>query len=175
MTTAKPRKVETSSDLGESGKARIETPAEKPMSGFSFFEAPVTRMIGWPVEFWLRTQTGILKAAEPVATGWIERRREAATAALNTFEKLANCSDLQEAATIQRDWFEGSMRRLDTDLHAFADQAVAFSQEAMAATRYAAQTSSEVVSMAMKSTSQAAAQTTQRSEAVLQQATEQAA
>lgn len=107
----------------------------------------ITRMIGWPVEAWLRCQEGVLKASEPAAMGWIERRREGVNAAFSTFEKLAKCSDLQEAATIQRDWLEGTMRRLDSDLHALADQAVALSHEAMAATRYAAQTSSDIVNL----------------------------
>ncbi len=112
------------------------------------FDGSITRMIRWPVEAWLRCQAGMLKATEPAATGWFERRREGANAVLSTFEKLAKCSDLQEAVSIQRDWFEGTLRRLDSDLHAIADQAVALSQEAMAVTRYAAQTSSEIVGLA---------------------------
>ena len=107
----------------------------------------ITRLIGWPVEAWLRCQAGLLKAAEPTTTGWIERRREGANAAFSTFEKLTKCSDLQEAVSIHRDWFEGTLRRFDSDLHALADQAVALSQEAMAATRYAAQTSTEIVGL----------------------------
>jgi hypothetical protein len=122
----------------------------------------ITRMIGWPVEAWLRCQEGVLKAVEPAATGWIERRREGAYAVFSTFEKLAKCSDLQEAASIQRDWLEGTMRRLDSDLHAFADHAVALSQEAMAATRYAAQTSTEIVTLTT--------QTAGRSDDVVEQA-----
>lgn len=124
----------------------------------------ITRLIGWPVEAWLRCQAGMLKAAEPTATGWIERRREGANAAFSTFEKLAKCSDLQEAVSIHRDWFEGTMRRLDSDLHAFADQAVALSHEAMAATRYAAQTSSEMVGLAQN--------TPTRSDEVVEEAAE---
>jgi hypothetical protein len=116
-------------------------------------DGSITRMIGWPVEAWLRCQEGVLKAAEPAATGWIERRREGAYAVFSTFEKLAKCSDLQEAASIQRDWLEGTMRRLDSDLHAFADQAVALSHEAMAATRYAAQTSTEIVNLTAQAAS----------------------
>lgn len=124
----------------------------------------ITRMIGWPVEAWLRCQAGMLKAAEPAATGWIERRREGANAVFSTFEKLAKCGDLQEAVSIHRDWFEGTMRRLDSDLHAFADQAVALSHEAMAATRYAAQTSSEIVGLAPN--------TSARNEEVVEEAAE---
>ena len=113
------------------------------------FETSFTRMVGWPVELWLRTQAGIFKAIEPMATGWIERQSEAVTAAFDTVEKLAHCNDLNEVATVQRNWLEGSMRRLDANLHALADQAVALSQEAVSATRYAAQSSSEMAGVAM--------------------------
>jgi len=133
-----------SSDIAQSAEtpAYIAQSAETPA-----FSGSITQMIGWPVEAWLRCQEGVLKATEPAATGWIERRREGANAIFSTFEKLAKCNDLQEAVSIHRDWLEGTMRRLDSDLHALADQAVALSHEAMAATRYAAQTSSEMVNL----------------------------
>lgn len=128
------------------------------------YDESISRVMGWPIEVWLRCQAGMLKAAEPVATGWIERRREAASAAFEAFEKLAGCSDLQEAAAVHRDWLEGAMQRLDTDLHALADHAVALSHEAVSATRYAAQTSTEVVGLAM--------QTPARQEEAVEQAAE---
>jgi hypothetical protein len=128
---------------------RVESAAEA-VSQLPFFDGSVARMLSWPVEAWLRAQAGILQASQPVATGWIERRRDAATATLETLERLANCSDLKEAASIQRSWFEDSMKRLDSDLHAFADQALAVSREAMSATRYAAQTSADVVAFAIQ-------------------------
>lgn len=128
---------------------RIESAAEA-VSRLPFFDGSMARMFGWPVEAWLRAQAGILQASQPVAAGWLERRRAAATATLETLERLANCNDFQEAASIQRNWFEDSMKRLDSDLHAFADQALAVSREAMSATRYAAQTSADVVALAIQ-------------------------
>lgn len=128
---------------------RVERAVEA-ASQFPFFDASFARMLGWPVEAWLRAQAGILQASQPVATGWLERRRAAATATLETIERLAACNDLKEAASIQRNWFEDSMKRLDSDLHAFADQALAVSREAMSATRYAAQTSADVVALAIQ-------------------------
>lgn len=125
---------------------------------FPFFDDSVARMMSWPVEAWLRCQAGMLKAAEPAATGWIERRRAAATAALDALERLAACRDLQEAASIQRGWLEESMKRFDSDLHALADQALALSQEAMSATQYAAQTSTDVVTLAAQRAQRAAEQ-----------------
>ena len=135
----------------EATQGRTESNTNAPGREFSLLDGSITRVMGWPVEAWLRCQAGMLKAVEPTATGWIERRREAATAALNTFEKLATCSDLQEIATIHRDWLDGTIQRLDSDLHAIADHAVALSHEAMAATRYAAQTSTEVVGLVVHS------------------------
>jgi hypothetical protein len=128
---------------------RVENAVEA-TAQFPFFDGSVARMLSWPVEAWLRAQAGILQASQPVATGWLERRQAAATATLDTLERLANCNDLKEAASIQRSWFEDSMKRLDSDLHAFADQALAVSREAMSATRSAAQTSADVVALAIQ-------------------------
>jgi hypothetical protein len=125
-------------------------------SRFPFFDGSVARMFGWPIEAWLRAQAGILQASQPAATGWLERRQAATTATLDAIERLANCNDLKEAAAIQRSWFEDSIKRLDSDLHAFADQALAVSREAMSATRYAAQTSADVVALAIQPTQRAA-------------------
>lgn len=116
----------------------------------AFDGSSMTRLMVWPVETWLRCQAGMLKAVQPAASGWIARRREGATAVLNTVEKLAKCNDLQEAASIHRDWIEGTLQRLDSDFHALADHAVALSHEAMAATRDAAQTSTEIVGLAVQ-------------------------
>lgn len=124
-------------DRAESAAASMPRPP--------FLDATMARMLSWPVEAWLRYQAGMLKAAEPATAGWIERRRAAATATLDAFERLSGCNDLQEAALIQRSWFEESMKRLDSDLRALADQALAVSQEALSVTRYAAQSSAEAV------------------------------
>lgn len=132
---------------------------------FPFYDESITRIVGWPVEAWLRCQAGILKAAQPVTIGWIERRRAGATAALETFERLALCKDWEEAASIQRNWIEETMQRFDSDLHAFSEQALAIAQEAMSATRYAAQSSSDVVALAIKPVQRAAAEVQQRVDA----------
>jgi hypothetical protein len=130
---------------------RVESAAEAAARIPFVFDGSVARMFSWPIEAWLRAQAGILKASEPVATGWLERRQAAATATLATLERLSCCNDLKEAASIQQSWVEDSMKRLDSDLHAFADQALAISREAMSATRYAAQTSADVVALATQS------------------------
>ncbi len=114
------------------------------------FDGSITRMLGWPVEVWLRCQAGMLKAVEPAASSWLERQREAANGALDTFEKLSGCADLQEAAAIQRAWLDETMKRLNSDLSALADQAMAVSNEAMIATRHAARTSSEAMALAIQ-------------------------
>lgn len=120
------------------------------------FDESITRLMVWPVESWLRCQAGMLKATEPTATAWIARRREGVAAVLDTFEKLAKCTDLQEVAAIQREWIDGSLRRLDSDLHALADHAVALSHEATVATRDAAQTSTEIVGFAVQASTPSA-------------------
>jgi hypothetical protein len=129
---------------------RVETAMEAAKQ-LPFFDGSMARMMTWPVEAWLRAQAGMLKASAPATTGWLERRRAAVTATLDTIERLSNCHDLQEAAAIQRGWFDESMKRLDSDLDAFTGQALAVSREAMSATRYAAQSSAEVVALATQS------------------------
>ena len=142
MTSTKTRKAESFTDIG-----RTETGASSPGTGTAFDESLV-RLMAWPVETFLRCQASLLKAAEPATNGWIERRREAAHAAFDAFERLSKCNDLQQAASIHREWVEGAMRRFDSDLHALADHAVAVSHEAMAATRIAAQNSSDMAGLA---------------------------
>ena len=137
---------------------RVESAVEAASPFPFYFDGSVARMLSWPVEAWLRAQAGILQASQPMATGWLERRREAATVALDTLGRLATCNDLKEAASIQRGWFEDSMKRFDSDLHAFADQALAVSREAMSATRYAAQTSADVVALATQTAQRTAEQ-----------------
>lgn len=173
MATPKPRKFEGSLDVAESAAAKTEAQTNETINVLPFFEGNIARIMGWPVEMLLRYHSGMLKAAEPMASGWIERRREAATSMLETIEKLAHCNDFQEAASIQREWFEGTIRRLDTDWHALADHAVSCSQEAMEATRQVAQTSSEAASAAMRNTSALAQSAAARGEAVAQQSAQQ--
>ncbi len=134
---------------------KTENTTDRPIADTPAFDGSITAMIGWPIEAWLRCQAGMIKAATPVASGWIERRREGANAALDAIERLATCNDLQEAASVHREWLEGSMKRLDADLHAIADHAVALSHEAVSATRYAAQSSSEAAGLATASAQRA--------------------
>ena len=145
--------------MARAAKTVIE---EKMAATFPYPDETVTRMVSGPVEAWLRCQAGILKAVQPLATGWIERRRAGATAALETVERLALCRDWQEAAAIQRSWVEESMKRLDSDLQAFGEQALTIAQEAMSATRFAAQSSAEVVALAIQPAQRAAAEQQQQ-------------
>src|SRR6185437_16810832 len=86
---------------------RVESAVEA-ASRLPFFDSSDLRMLNWPVEAWLRAQAGMLQASQPVATGWLERRYAATTSTLDTLERLANCNDFKEAASIQRSWFEDS-------------------------------------------------------------------
>lgn len=101
----------------------------------------ITQMMARPFEIWLRWQADMVKAAEPVTAGWLERRREAAAAALEAVEQLASCSptDLGRAAAIQREWLDGAMKRWNLDMEALTAHAAALAQEAG---RYATRSSS---------------------------------
>src|SRR5579864_9533963 len=76
--------------------------------------------LAWPLDHLLHLQAELLKAAEPSLNGWLDRRREGTTAVLRAFEKLAACRDFGEALSIQSEWIDGAMKRLDRDVQALA-------------------------------------------------------
>jgi len=119
---------------------KAERSADAPESWLPDY-GPVAEMMARPFEIWLRWQADMAKAAEPIAAGWLERRREAATAALEAMEQLAACRpmDFGRAAAIQRDWLDGAMKRWALDMEALTAHAAALSQEAG---RYATRPSS---------------------------------
>jgi hypothetical protein len=125
---------------------KAEQPSNTPMAclvDLTRFDGSMTQMCTRPFEAWLRWQADMLKAAEPVAMGWFERQRGATHMALETIEKLSHCGDLNEAVSIQREWFDGAMKRLTADFETLTEQATSLSRDAVAATRNAAQSVSE--------------------------------
>jgi hypothetical protein len=88
-------------------------------------------------------EADMLKAAEPLAAGWFRRQLETTHITLDTVEKLSRCSDMAEAVTIQREWFEAAARRLTTELENLTEQAASISREAVSATQGAMQRVSE--------------------------------
>jgi len=120
-------------------------PLETYLADLMRLDGSMTQMMTRPLEICLRWQADLLKAAEPLTADWLERRREGTNAALDALERLARCTDLAEAASIQRDWFDGATKRLNSDIGALTAQAVALSEEAVVATRNAAQSSAEAV------------------------------
>jgi hypothetical protein len=133
----------TKSSAATSRVERITESAATPLVDILRFDGSITQMMARPFEIWLRWQQDLLKAAEPVTIGWLERRRESASASLEALEKLVRCSDLGEAASIQRDWVDGAIKRLNSDIAVLTEQTVALSQEAVAVTRLATQPSAE--------------------------------
>lgn len=142
--------------LKDKNGAKAESHAESAAGEFLRPDFPIMQLVTRPIEFWLRCQHEVLTAVEPVTLGWLERRREAARALLEAIEKLATCSDLSEAASVQREWLDGAMTRFESDVQALGEHAKVISQEAVSVTRYAAQTSTEAVSLALHRTAQKA-------------------
>src|SRR5215469_425211 len=115
----------------------------------------MTQMWTRPVQACLRWQAEMLKATEPVATGWFQRQLDATYFALEKIEKLAHCSDLNEAVEIQREWFEAAGKRLTIELEKLTEQATSLSREAVSATKDAMQPVSEVALMQRRSAEEA--------------------
>jgi phasin protein len=121
---------------------RSQTPVSY-LTDLARFEGPMTQIWIRPLEVCLRWQADMLKATEPLAMGWFERQLETTHMTLETIEKLSNCSDLNEAVSIQREWFDRAAKRLTVELEKLAEQATSLSREAVAATRGAVQAVSE--------------------------------
>jgi hypothetical protein len=96
--------------------------------------------LAWPLEHWLQFQADLFRAAQPALLGWVDRRCEGSEAALQAFAGLATCQDLGQAMSIQSEWLSASMKRLESDLQAAAEQALAVGQCTTGATQRAAQT-----------------------------------
>ena len=75
-----------------------------------------------PIGIIFRLNAGLINALQSATASWVQRRQEAARDAIESFERLARCRDIGEAMTIQREWVERSMRRLDEDLSPLASQ-----------------------------------------------------
>jgi hypothetical protein len=73
-----------------------------------------------PIEMILEFNVGIINAFQSATASWMRRRQEAARDTIESFEKLVHCRDIGEAMTVQREWIERSMHRLDEDLNPLA-------------------------------------------------------
>ncbi len=87
-----------------------------------------SRLASWPLTYGLRIQSDFLKATEAALSGWLQRRREGADAALEAMEKLIACRDPGEAISIHSEWFNGAVGRAALELQAMTQQALALSQ-----------------------------------------------
>ena len=124
---------------------RVES-EEAPRTGLADFLRPDGRTVHamvWPMEFWLRYETDMLKALEPLAANWLQRRREGLEAAVQAFERIAGASTLAEAAAERHAWIDSTMQRLAEDLKEMSGPAMVWSERAVAAVREASHVSAE--------------------------------
>jgi hypothetical protein len=118
------------------------------LAEFSRFDGSIMQIWMRPMIACLRWQVDMVNATEPVAMDWFARQRVASRTALAMVEKLALCRDPSEAVSIQREWFEGAVKRMIVNFETLAEQAASLSREAVAATRDAAQSVPEVLPLA---------------------------
>jgi hypothetical protein len=107
-------------------------------------ETEAVPSLAWPMELWLQFQADLFRASEPVLIGWIDRRCEGTGALMHSVERLTACQDFGEAVAIHSEWLTGVMGRLDRDVQALAEHALAVSQCASGATQQAAQATTGV-------------------------------
>ena len=99
------------------------------------FDQPPARMFVWPLEMMLRFNATMASAIQESTLGWAQRRQQAAEDAVETFDRLVHCRDLGEAISIQQEWVENNMRRLDEDFGALAHQGANLSHRAASSAR----------------------------------------
>ena len=99
------------------------------------FDQPPARMFAWPLEMMLRFNASVANAIQESTVNWAQRRQEAAEDAVETFERLVHCRDLGEAVSIQQEWVENNIRRLDEDFGALAHQGANLSHRAASSAR----------------------------------------
>jgi len=75
-----------------------------------------------PIETILRFNVDVISSFQSATVGWVRRRQEAVMDSVASFEKLIRSQDIGEVMTIQREWAQRSMRRLDEDLSPVAIQ-----------------------------------------------------
>ena len=109
------------------------------------FDQPAAYVFMWPIEMMLRFNANVANTFQEAANSWTERRREAAEDAIETFDKLVRSRDLGEAVTVQQEWLENSIRRIDEDFNSFAAETRDFSHRATEGARQAISRSSGVV------------------------------
>ena len=107
------------------------------------FDQPPARMFAWPLEMMLRFNASMANAIQESTVNWAQRRQEAAEEAVETFERLVHCRDLGEAVSIQQEWVENNIRRLDEDFGALAHQGANLSHRAASTARDAVGKSSQ--------------------------------
>jgi len=103
--------------------------------GSPFSDLTPTRMFVWPLEMMLRFNASIANAVQESTVSWAQRRQEATENAAETFERLVRCRDLGEAVSIQQEWIENNIRRLDENFGALADQGTKLTRRAASTAR----------------------------------------
>lgn len=88
------------------------------LAGFAMNTALLRQM-----EMLLQAQCTMLERMEPVMTGWLQRRREGASAAVVACHRMAEAPDPKAAIDVLQDWMSSQSARLNADLNAWRDAA----------------------------------------------------
>ncbi|HXR86262.1 MAG TPA: phasin family protein [Stellaceae bacterium] len=107
-------------------------------------DQPTARLFAWPLEMMLRFNANVANAIQENTVSWAQRRQQAAEDAVETFERLVHCRDIGEAVSIQQEWVENNIRRLDEDFGALAHQGATLSRRAASTARDAVGKSANV-------------------------------
>jgi hypothetical protein len=70
------------------------------------------------LEAWFEAQTELLASIDTLSHDWLRRRREGLDAAREAVARLSRCRDPAEMFRAQQDWFEGVLRRAQSDITA---------------------------------------------------------
>lgn len=101
----------------------------------------VTRSAG----AWLDSQADLLHEVDAMTQAWVQRRREAIDAVRQSIEDMRNSRELADMLRIQQEWLTGSLRRVASDLEAWATLAGTMWQRTMLRFTEAGQSTAEEV------------------------------
>jgi hypothetical protein len=79
-------------------------------------------------DLWVETQARLFEQADEVARRWLDRRREALDAALQSMEEMRRASDIGDLMRIQQEWVLGAVRRVTADITELTGAALTFSR-----------------------------------------------
>jgi hypothetical protein len=97
------------------------------------------QMVSRQAEGLLKAQTGMFQTMASIVEAWTANRRDAASAALQAFQRMSASEDMGKMMAVYSEWLSETAKRLNDEAAALGKQAASMNQAAMAAVKEASQ------------------------------------